>query len=360
MSQRLDGRLSRKERRRLKEHLGECASCARLAEMQGKQRRAFKGLALLPLPVGLTLFKGAPVGNGCGRALVDRRGGDGSDREQRGAVSEPRPRRRRAGSPRVSAPRVPPRRAARQSAARSWAGRVAKVAAVVVAATVATGVGYQGARGHPSRFSRAVAAPARAATRRAAPSKRRRATGGVTSLVRDELLTGARRRVGADRLRTSPRADAAVQNVLGARADAAQPAATSAKPRRNQDDGQTPGQQSSGRAPSPETPRPRLRVVGAAPPATIDTRARAATEATRRRSTRPECRSRPGRPTRPTEWLSRRRNRPWQRRWLRPRARATEREVPEQGGSQAGTSGTDHDRPVKEERSADQGKSAKP
>ena len=60
MSQRLDGRLSRKERRRLKEHLGECAPCARRAELQGKQRRAFKGLALLPLPVGLTLFKGVP------------------------------------------------------------------------------------------------------------------------------------------------------------------------------------------------------------------------------------------------------------------------------------------------------------
>ena len=61
MSQGLDGRLSRKERRRLKEHLDECASCARLSEMQGKQRRAFKGLALLPLPIALTLFKGAPA-----------------------------------------------------------------------------------------------------------------------------------------------------------------------------------------------------------------------------------------------------------------------------------------------------------
>ena len=61
MSQQLDGRLSRKDRRRLKEHLDECAACARLAETQGKQRRAFKGLALLPLPIGLALFKGAPA-----------------------------------------------------------------------------------------------------------------------------------------------------------------------------------------------------------------------------------------------------------------------------------------------------------
>ena len=61
MSQRLDERLSRKESRRLDEHLAECAACARLAQTQARQRRAFKGLALLPLPIGLALFKGAPT-----------------------------------------------------------------------------------------------------------------------------------------------------------------------------------------------------------------------------------------------------------------------------------------------------------
>ena len=60
MSKQLDGRLSRKERRRLDEHLAECRDCARLAETQKRQRRAFKGLAVLPLPIGLALFKGAP------------------------------------------------------------------------------------------------------------------------------------------------------------------------------------------------------------------------------------------------------------------------------------------------------------
>ena len=60
MSKQLDGRLSRKERRRLDEHLAECPDCARLAETQKRQRRAFKGLAVLPLPIGLALFKGAP------------------------------------------------------------------------------------------------------------------------------------------------------------------------------------------------------------------------------------------------------------------------------------------------------------
>ena len=60
LSQQLDGRISRKERRRLLDHIAECPACARLQVAQGKQRRAFKGLALLPLPFALTFFKGAP------------------------------------------------------------------------------------------------------------------------------------------------------------------------------------------------------------------------------------------------------------------------------------------------------------
>jgi len=60
ISKRLDGRLSRKERRRLDEHLADCPDCARLAKTEARQRKAFKGLALLPLPIGLALFKGAP------------------------------------------------------------------------------------------------------------------------------------------------------------------------------------------------------------------------------------------------------------------------------------------------------------
>src|SRR6188508_2260835 len=60
LSKQLDGRLGRKERRRLDDHLAECQDCARLAAMQSRQRRAFKGLAVIPIPVGLALFKGAP------------------------------------------------------------------------------------------------------------------------------------------------------------------------------------------------------------------------------------------------------------------------------------------------------------
>ena len=53
LSQQSDGRLGRKERKRLVAHLAECPSCARVATARAKRRRAFKGLALLPLPFSL-------------------------------------------------------------------------------------------------------------------------------------------------------------------------------------------------------------------------------------------------------------------------------------------------------------------
>jgi RNA polymerase sigma factor CnrH len=60
ISRRLDARLSRKERRRLDQHLRECPSCTRFELIQRRGRRSFKFLALLPVPASLTLFKGAP------------------------------------------------------------------------------------------------------------------------------------------------------------------------------------------------------------------------------------------------------------------------------------------------------------
>jgi RNA polymerase sigma factor (sigma-70 family) len=60
LSQQTDGRLGRKERKRLVAHLEECPSCARVATLGLKRRGAFKGLAVLPLPFSLTIFKGAP------------------------------------------------------------------------------------------------------------------------------------------------------------------------------------------------------------------------------------------------------------------------------------------------------------
>ncbi len=58
VSRAADGRLGRKERRRLRDHLGECLDCARFASLQQRHRRALKGLMLVPIPLSLTFFKG--------------------------------------------------------------------------------------------------------------------------------------------------------------------------------------------------------------------------------------------------------------------------------------------------------------
>ena len=58
VSRAADGRLGRKERRRLRDHLGECPDCARFASLQQRHRRALKGLMLIPIPLSLSFFKG--------------------------------------------------------------------------------------------------------------------------------------------------------------------------------------------------------------------------------------------------------------------------------------------------------------
>ena len=110
MSKQLDGRLARKERRRLDEHLAECADCARLAAAQKRQRRAFKGLAVLPVPVGLALFKGAPSASAATSLPTI-----GLGTSARGRPRRPAPPGQRASA--WAAPRRPP--PAPRSAARS-------------------------------------------------------------------------------------------------------------------------------------------------------------------------------------------------------------------------------------------------
>ena len=58
VSKAVDGRLGRKERRRLKDHLAECPDCAHFARAQPRHRHALRGLMLVPIPVSLSLFKG--------------------------------------------------------------------------------------------------------------------------------------------------------------------------------------------------------------------------------------------------------------------------------------------------------------
>jgi RNA polymerase sigma factor (sigma-70 family) len=58
VSQAADGRLGRKERKRLRVHIADCPDCASFAQVQQRHRRALRGLVLVPIPVSLTLFKG--------------------------------------------------------------------------------------------------------------------------------------------------------------------------------------------------------------------------------------------------------------------------------------------------------------
>ena len=116
MSKRLDGRLSRKERRRLDAHLRDCPACARLDASHSKHRRAFKALAVLPLPLSLTLFKGAPSASAAtGLSTIGAGGvaaaGGGSVGTAGGLLA---------------------------------GGMAVKAAAVITAVAVAGGVGYEG------------------------------------------------------------------------------------------------------------------------------------------------------------------------------------------------------------------------
>ena len=133
ISKQLDGRLGRKERRRLDEHLADCPDCARLAATQQRRRRAFKGLALLPLPIGLALFKGAPSAAAATSLPTIGLGTAGAGTSGTGAAG--------AAGAGATATTTSGGAAVGGSFA---AGLVVKVAAVVVTATVAAGVGYKG------------------------------------------------------------------------------------------------------------------------------------------------------------------------------------------------------------------------
>jgi RNA polymerase sigma factor (sigma-70 family) len=58
LSRRLDGRLARREGRRLRAHLHDCARCVRLAAIQKRQRALLKGFSVMPIPASLLLFRG--------------------------------------------------------------------------------------------------------------------------------------------------------------------------------------------------------------------------------------------------------------------------------------------------------------
>src|SRR5262245_181081 len=55
---RLDGRLPRREARRLRRHVKDCLSCTRFGRTQKQQRSLLKGLSLMPVPTSIFLFRG--------------------------------------------------------------------------------------------------------------------------------------------------------------------------------------------------------------------------------------------------------------------------------------------------------------
>ncbi len=130
-----DGRLSRKERKRLDEHIAECSSCARFSRTTAQQRKAFKGLAMLPLPVGLALFHDTPVAAAAtvstiGEAGVTTGTGVGAGGAAAGGGTA-------GGSITVGGT---------VAGGSILGGAAVKIAAIVAAASVAVGVGYKGVK----------------------------------------------------------------------------------------------------------------------------------------------------------------------------------------------------------------------
>ena len=124
VSRSVDGRLGRKEKRRLRDHLVECPDCASFARSQERHRTALRGLALVPIPLSLTLFKG--LEGTASAAVVPITAGAG------------------AGAAAVGAGASAGGMAAGTSGGVLAGGIGLKVAAVVAAAGVVGGVGVAG------------------------------------------------------------------------------------------------------------------------------------------------------------------------------------------------------------------------
>ncbi|HEX7255554.1 MAG TPA: sigma-70 family RNA polymerase sigma factor [Gaiellaceae bacterium] len=161
---RLDRRLARPEARRLRDHLRECPTCVRFANVQKRQRSLLKGLSVLPIPASLYAFRGeqaamAAAGLGAGTAAGGTAAVGGG-----GALTA--------------------------AAAAGASGLVVKVAAVTASAAVVGGVGYGVTTG-----SATVAEPEPKVSHAAAVDQTRqgrRATEVKTALARGDRPVPAR------------------------------------------------------------------------------------------------------------------------------------------------------------------------
>jgi len=148
ISKAVDGRLGRKERRRLRDHISECPDCAQFARLQQRHSSALRGLMLIPIPLSLSLFKGLEGANTASAATVPVAAGAGSLAAGTGAVA--------AGIGTGAG-------TATATGGGLFAGGVAiKAVAAVAAVSVAGGVAVTGAsnqENHPARKTSAATIP---------------------------------------------------------------------------------------------------------------------------------------------------------------------------------------------------------
>ena len=168
LSRQSDGRISRKDRKRLDAHLAECPSCARFSRSQAWQRKAFKGLAVLPVPVGISLFRDAPMATAGTVTAIGEAGATtaGGGTTAGAGIGTGAAGGGAAGGSITLGGSV--------AGSTLLGGAAAKVAAVVAAASVAVGVGYQGVK------ALGVEAPSRQAPA-SAPTKKSHDAGAAGS-----------------------------------------------------------------------------------------------------------------------------------------------------------------------------------
>jgi RNA polymerase sigma factor (sigma-70 family) len=143
VSKSVDGRLGRKERRRLRDHLAECPDCAQFASLQQRHRSALRGLMLIPIPLTFTLFKGLEGAGTATAATLPAAAGAGAAASGFGAG---------AGAGTATA----------TGGGLFASGVVIKAVAAVAAVSVAGGVAVTGAKeleSHPAKKAPAATKP---------------------------------------------------------------------------------------------------------------------------------------------------------------------------------------------------------
>jgi RNA polymerase sigma factor (sigma-70 family) len=189
VSKAVDGRLGRKDRRLLRDHLAECPDCAHFARAQPRHRSALRGLLLVPIPLTLPLFKSLEGAGTATAATFSLTASDGA-----GTAAHSAGATLRFGTAGT----------AQGSAVAGAGGVTVKVAAVVAAVTITGGVAVTGVIdfGKPRSGAMAASNAGRrladttngpTPTRHPAPDRMRRSTTATPTLPQ----TPAAQRLGA-------------------------------------------------------------------------------------------------------------------------------------------------------------------